>query len=182
MLGLKRGTVKLVEYNPKWKQGFSREAETIRDVLEQDCIDIQHVGSTAIPDILAKPIIDIAVVVPTLEKAEFYQEKLREIGYDLKENDTRAERLFFTKGPENNRTHYLHLGELKGVYVQDMILFRDYLCRYKNFAEDYVSLKKDLTERYRDRRYDYTAGKESFVKRVIKLARESKLIDFHEKR
>lgn len=91
MLGLKRGTVKLVEYNPKWKQGFSREAEKIRDVLGQDCVDVQHVGSTAIPGILAKPIIDIAVVVPTLEKVKFYQEKLGKIGYDLKENDTRIE-------------------------------------------------------------------------------------------
>lgn len=182
MIGLKRGTVKLVEHNPEWKQNFAKEEKEIRDVLGQDCIDVQHVGSTAIPGILAKPIIDIAVVVPTLEKVKFYQEKLGKIGYDLKENDTRIERLFFTKGPENNRTHYLHLGELNDTYVQDMILFKEYLYRYKNLAEDYVSLKKDLTRRYRDKRYDYTAGKESFIKSVIKLERESKLTDFHERK
>jgi len=55
MIGLKRGTVKLVEHNPEWKQNFAKEEKEIRRVLGQDCIDVQHVGSTAIPGILAKP-------------------------------------------------------------------------------------------------------------------------------
>lgn len=182
MIGLKRGTVKLVEHNPEWKQNFAKEEKEIRRVLGQDCIDVQHVGSTAIPGILAKPIIDIVVVVPVLEKVKRRQAELKAIGYELKENDARIERLFFTKGSEEKRTHYLHVGEIGSGYTEDMILFKDYLCRYKNLAEDYVSLKKDLTRRYRDKRYDYTAGKESFIKSVIKLARESKLTDFHERK
>src|SRR5687768_2741649 len=123
MLGLKRGTVKLVPNDPEWSKSFAEEAQKLQLIFEDCVVAIEHIGSTAIPATLAKPIIDIGVIVPSLEKAKSYREKLKEIGYVMKENDNRKERLFFTKGPEGLRTHYLHIGEKGSGYIEDMIRF-----------------------------------------------------------
>jgi len=172
MIGLKRGTVKLVRHNPKWRQNFEREQKKIRKVFGWDALEIQHVGSTAIPGILAKPIIDIALIVPSLQKAKRYVKKLQAINYELKKNDTRKERLFFTKGPEEKRTHYLHVGEIGSGYAEGMILFRDYLCNHKNAAKKYSELKEKLAQKYQNRREIYATKKEKLIKEIIKKAKK----------
>lgn len=172
MIGLKRETVKLVKHNPKWKESFEQEAQKIRKIFGKDMLDIQHVGSTSIPEILAKPIIDIALVVPSLQKAKRYTKKLQAIDYELKKNDARKERLFFTKGPEEKRTHYLHIGEIGSGYAEDMILFRDYLCMHKDAAGKYSELKEKLAEKYQNTREIYTAKKEKFIKKIIDRAKK----------
>lgn len=126
MFGLKRGKVKLVQCDPKWKQNFNREKKKLKKIFGVDALDIQHLGSTAILGILAKPIIDIGIIVPSLEKAEAYAKAIEKIGY-IKKKENRQDRLFFTKGPEEKRTHYLHIGELGNGYIENMVLFRDYL-------------------------------------------------------
>ncbi|MFA4818920.1 MAG: GrpB family protein [Patescibacteria group bacterium] len=173
MVGLKRGTVKLVRYNPKWRQSFQHEQKKLSKVFGRDVLEIQHVGSTAIPGILAKPIIDIALIVPSLQKARRYEKKLKEIGYEIKKNDTRKERLFFAKGSENKRTHYLHVGEIGSGYTEDMILFRDYLCKRKDIAKKYSGLKERLAEKYQDAREIYAVKKEKLIKEIIKKAKKS---------
>lgn len=136
--------VKLVKYNQKWRQSFEREKKKIWEVFGRNALEIEHIGNTAIPGILAKPVIDIALVVPSLQKVKRYEKKLKEIGYNIKKNDARKERLFFIKGSENKRTHYLHIGEVGSGYVEDMILFRDYLRKYKGAAKKYSELKERL--------------------------------------
>ncbi len=173
MIGLERGTVKLVKHNSKWERSFEREAKKIKKVFSEDALDVQHVGSTAIPGILAKPVIDIALIVPSLQKASRYEKKLQEIGYEIKNNDTRKERLFFTKGPERKRTHYLHIGEVGSGYGEDMILFRDYLCKHKDTAKKYSELKEQLAEQHQNTREIYTAQKEKFIEKIVKKARKS---------
>jgi GrpB-like predicted nucleotidyltransferase (UPF0157 family) len=171
MIGLKRGIVKLGRYDPKWRQSFEREEKKIRKIFGREALEIQHIGSTAIPGILAKPIIDIALIVPSLKNVKRNIKKLKEIGYELKKNDTKKERLFFTKGPENNRTHYLHVGEAGSGYAEDMIFFRDYLRNNKTAATKYSELKKKLAKEYSERREIYTAKKEKLVKEMVKKAK-----------
>ncbi len=168
MIGLKRGTVKLVRYDLGWRQSFERERKKIRKIFGRDALEIQHIGSTAIPGILAKPIIDIALIVPSLRKARCYEKKLKAIGYAIKRNDTKKARLFFTKGPEKKRTHYLHIGEIGSGYIEDMILFRDYLCENKDAAKKYSGLKEKLAEKYKNTREIYTVKKGKFVKNIMK--------------
>lgn len=167
MLGLQRGTVKLVAYNPAWEKSFAKEAKKIAAVFSDDALDIQHVGSTAIPGIVAKPIVDIGVTVSSLKQARKYIDSLQAIGYTLKLNDPRAERLFFTKGPEEKRTHYLHIGESDHDYIADMVTFRDYLRNNPDEAHKYSELKKKLAVAYADKREVYTAQKEAFVKNIL---------------
>ncbi len=168
MLGLKRGTVKLVKYNPKWWQSFEREAKKIKKVFGREVLTIQHVGSTSIPGILAKPIIDIVLIVPSLQKAKCYISKLKAIGYALKKNDTKKERLFFTKGPEKKRTRYLHIGELGSSYAERMIFFRDYLRQHKSTAKKYSELKEILAKKYPDKREIYAKRKKGLIERIVK--------------
>lgn len=172
MIGLKRGAVKLIKHNPRWRQSFERESKKICQVFGQEALEIQHVGSTAIPGILAKPIIDIALIVHSLKKARRYEEKLKEIDYIIKKDDARKERLFFTKGPEKKRTHYLHVGQCGSGYAEEMILFRDYLRQHKNIAEKYSDLKKNLAKKYFNKRELYSVGKSEFVKKIIRTAKK----------
>jgi GrpB-like predicted nucleotidyltransferase (UPF0157 family) len=171
MIGLKRGIVKLAEYDKKWLGNFQREAKKIQKIFGKDALDVQHVGSTAIPGILAKPIIDIILIVPSFWRARRRIKKLKEAGYEIKKNDSKKERLFFTKGPEEKRTHYLHIGEVGSGYAEEMILFRDYLRKHRNVAKKYSRLKEKLAKKYQEEREIYTAKKEGLIKRVIKKAK-----------
>ncbi len=173
MIGLKRGTVKLVKHNLKWQQNFKREEKKLRKVFGRDALEIQHIGSTAISGILAKPIIDIVLIVSSLQKAKHYEKKLEEIGYKIKKNDTKKERLFFTQGTEKKRTHYLHIGEIGSGYAEDMILFRNYLRKHKSTAKKYSELKESLANEYQNMREIYTAKKEKLVKEIVKKAKKS---------
>ncbi len=169
MIGLKRGTVKLVKYNSKWKESFEREAKKIKKILGKDALDIQHVGSTAIFGMLAKPIIDIIIVIPSLEIASKHIRQLKKIGYEPKKDDKKTkERLFFTKGPKERRIYYLHIGKAGSIYIKNTLLFRDYLIKHKNTAKKYSQLKKKLAEKYQDKREVYTKKKDKFIKSIIK--------------
>ena len=163
--------MKLIAHDVKWRNSFKREARKIKKVLGKDALDIQHVGSTAIPGIPAKPIVDIAVFVRSLKKAKRYIRALKKIGYKLKD-EKRFDRLFFTKGSESRRTHYLHIGEAGSGYIEDMILFRDYLLKHGRTAKDYAELKKYLAKKYQAKRERYTKKKEKLIKKVVRKARK----------
>src|SRR2546428_12583244 len=109
MIGLKRGQVRLTNHSLGWSKSFQTEAKKIRNIFGDDALAIEHVGSTAITGMSAKAIIDIAVVVTSLQTVKKHISSLDNIGYTLKE-EYRSDRLFFTKGSEKKRTHYLHVG------------------------------------------------------------------------
>ncbi len=171
-IGLKRGTVKLAHHDPEWDALFRAEKTKLLEALSDLVLDIQHVGSTAIPTISAKPIIDIAVLVRSIEEASKQVPEIEALGYERKE-EQKPERLFFTKGPEERRTVYLHVGDRGTSYIEDMIAFRDYLIEHPWEAHKYMELKKELAEKHADDRETYTAGKEKFVHDVLKKAKTS---------
>ena len=170
-IGLKRGTVKLVPHDPEWDKIFRAEKVKLLEVLGEMAVDIQHVGSTAIPTIPAKPIIDIAVLVKSLDETKMCTEKIEAVGYQKKQ-ENRPERLFFTKGPEENRIVYLHVGDESTDYIKDMILFRDYLIQNPAEAQRYSNLKKELAEKFADNREPYTAAKGKLIQEVLRKAKK----------
>ena len=95
---------------------------------------------------------------------------LQALGYNHKEDDDVPERAFFVKGSPSKRTYHLSLTALASGYWKAHILFRDYLLTHGEVAEEYRQLKRELAERYPDDRGSYTAGKERFIERVLKLA------------
>lgn len=167
MIGLKRGTVKLVPYNPKWKGSFEKEKKRLQKALGDLVIGIEHVGSTAIPGIFAKPVIDIAIMVKSIKSPAKLIKLLENLGYEYKQDDDVPGRLFFTKGPENKRTHYIHVVKLKSGEWKNLILFRDYLLKSKEAVRQYNKLKKKLAKSYAQDRKLYTSGKDKFIKTVL---------------
>jgi len=174
IIGLQRKKVELLPYNPAWQRLYQEEAKFLRSVIEKDVLDIQHVGSTSIPGAEAKPIIDIAIGVENLKKAEKYVKPLTQLGYEYKYNAGIRGRRFFAKGSEKNRTCYIHIVKLDGRIWKNFIFFRDYLRKHKTTVKEYNELKERLAKKYKNDRYAYTAQKDSFIKGIIKLCTTSK--------
>ncbi len=167
IIGLQRKKVVLSPYNPAWKKLYEEEKKLISTVIKEQVLDIQHVGSTSIPGVKSKPIIDIAVGVKTLKDGESCIKPLEKIGYHYKKEVGKGE-YFFVKGGENNRTHYIHLVKLNSKQWENLVFFRDYLCENKKAIEEYNILKEELAEKYKNDRDTYTSKKSIFIKKIIK--------------
>ncbi|HEX8636524.1 MAG TPA: GrpB family protein, partial [Pyrinomonadaceae bacterium] len=124
MLGLPKGIVKLEPHTEQWRQFFADEAARIRAATGEIGAVIEHVGSTSISGIAAKPIIDIAVGVKKLEDGERCVAPLKNIGYKYRGEHGIAGRFYFVKGEP--RTHHLHLVEKDSDFWRSHLLFRDY--------------------------------------------------------
>ncbi|MDO8559126.1 MAG: GrpB family protein [bacterium] len=168
MLGLKQKTVKLFPYNPEWAKIFKEEKMVLRSVLGRDAIDIQHFGSTAIPGLPAKPIIDILIAVPNLKVAGKFKRILKKLGYEYKGDAGVSGRLFFAKGSKTKTTHHLHFVRINSPSWKDNLLFRNYLQKHKKVARKYADLKRELAKKFPTDRGSYSSGKEKFIESVIK--------------
>ena len=173
MLGLKRGKVKLSLYNPKWPEIFKKEKKMLQKALGKMIIDIQHVGSTAVSRIPAKPIIDIAVAVPELSRKEVekYIEPLKKVGYEYRGEDRPREHLF-VKGGEEKRICHLHMVKFDSKAWKDYLLFRDYLRAHKKVATKYTELKLELAKKFSGNRKLYTTSKDNFIQKILKKAKK----------
>lgn len=170
-LGLAREAVQVVSYQPEWVQCFQEEAVVLRAVLKEHALQVEHIGSTAIAGMDAKPIIDVMVAVSHLEQAKTLVPAIEALGYEYLPDEPPPDRLFFAKGPQSKRTHHLSLTEPAATFYRNMFVFRDYLRTHEPVAEAYRKLKKELAQQYPDQRALYTAGKVTFVERVLELAR-----------
>ena len=170
MLGLKRGTVKLAKAHDEWVRLFEIEKELLLKTFGDRIIAIEHVGSTAIPDIPAKPIIDIRIAVSSLDDSyiEGFVAPLEKLGYSYMHKF--QDRHFFAKGPEEKRTHHVSLVKDGSKAWDDSILFRDYLRRNKQAREEYAALKEKLAGQYSEDRASYTKKKEEFIEKIINKA------------
>jgi len=172
-LGLRRGTVRLVAPTPDWKEAFEQERCLLRERLGAVALDIQHVGSTAVPGLPAKPIIDIAIAVARLDDYAGCVDPLAAIGYTYFPERNPPEDRFFAKGPEACRTHYLHFVAIDGEPWRNYLLFRDYLVAHPQMLATYTELKRKMARRYASDRRSYTASKSTFVAEVLALARSA---------
>ncbi len=169
MIGLKRGSVKLSPYNPKWAKEFEKERERILVKLESTyAVDVQHIGSTSVPGLTAKPLIDMSLGVRRFKDVEKLVKPLRELGYifDRKFQHQR----FFAKGPDSKRTHYLHVMRYDGVKWRNDRAFREYLIEHPKQVHAYSKLKMELAQKYPNDRQKYSDGKDKFIKHILKLA------------
>lgn len=165
--------VVIAAYDPAWPEVFAGEAQAIRQALGDVLIGVEHVGSTAIPGLAAKPVIDIAVSVASLTAAEAKIPALEALGYDCRGENGIPGRLFFRKGlREFRRTHHLHLVEAGHEQWAAMLAFRDYLRARPGDAQRYEALKRALAEQFRDNRAAYSKGKTEFVQAILEKARQ----------
>lgn len=172
MLGLKRGTVRLVSAHNEWARFFEIEKQLLLETFGDRIIAIEHVGSTAIPGVPAKPLIDMNAAVSSLndEYIEEFVAPLENLGYHYMHKF--PDRHFFAKGPETQRTHHLNLVEVNGDEWNNSILFRNYLRRNKSAREEYAALKEKLAGQFAEDRASYTKAKEKVIQKIIDLARD----------
>ena len=169
-IGLQRGTVKLVAHNPKWAERFSEEKELLAKILGEKTLDLRHIGSTSVPGILAKPILDILAAVKALAEVEAFIQDLNKVGYQDKGDGGVFGRRFFVKGGEAKRTHHLNFCEMNSFFWESHLAFCDYLRRHPDAAKEYSALKRGLADRFPNDRGAYTSGKAEFVRSILHRA------------
>jgi GrpB-like predicted nucleotidyltransferase (UPF0157 family) len=167
-LGLKNLTVSLAEPNALWPDAYKAEAAAIRQALGKMAIDIQHVGSTAIPGIKAKPIIDILVGVEKFADGPGCIGPMQGIGYDYAGSDIVPDDHIFGRGSDGDtRTHLVHVVEHRGHNWNRMLAFRDALRGDVGLARAYEQLKVGLAGEHAERRAEYTKSKRDFIDKVV---------------
>ena len=167
-LGLEPGRVRLVDYTERWPELYRREEALLRVALGDLALDIQHVGSTAVPGLRAKPILDIAVGIAQLDAALACRAPLAPLGYEYADWANIPDDYVFGKG--RARTHLVHVVAHGGTRWNAYLCFRDALRADPALAREYEALKLRLSEQHGERRGDYTAAKASFIQAVVTRA------------
>lgn len=170
-VGLERGTVQLQVYDPGWANEFEQERQRLLDVFGNRLIAIEHIGSTSVPGLSAKPIIDMIAAVDSFDDLKGFIEPLQKLGYEYMPRRMFDDRKFFPKGPQSNRTHHLNLVLKDDAYQWGPpLLFRDYLRSHEQARGQYTRLKISLAEKYGDNREMYTKAKDDFIQRALQAA------------
>lgn len=166
MEGVERYKVKLLPYNVKWKQEFFRTKNDLEEIWSDNIIDIQHVGSTSIKAICAKPILDIAVKLKSILNMDV--EALKQQGYSYcgPQHGNANHHLFVLRGDNQISLRHIHCYDKEEKGFNQLVGFRDYLNTHSDEAEKYSKLKLELAKMYPDDRIAYTNGKEEFIKSV----------------
>lgn len=170
-IGLKRGTVKVVDYNPNWAQEFEAEKQRLIDTFGDKIVAVEHIGSTSILGLAAKPIIDIVAAVKSFDDLPEFIDGLQKLGYEYMSDRMFDNRKFFPKCSQENRTHHLNL-VLQNDPEQWMkpIAFRDYLRAHSKEREAYAKIKIALAQEYANDRATYTKLKDNFFQLIIDKA------------
>lgn len=172
-LGLKRGTVTLQEYNPQWREFFEAEKQILLGKFPGIIFEISHGGSTSVPGMTAKPIIDMFATLGTLDDYTKIKTDLESLGYEYRGEEGVPGRQLFVKGNEELRTHHLQLTTKDDDQWKNHILLREYYIRHPEVAEEYISLKKELAEKYPNDRHSYSQGKNAFIASVLQKAKDT---------
>ena len=164
-LGLERGKTELLPHDKEWEAVAERTIRILWKTIPE-ARGIQHVGSTAIKSIAAKPIVDIAVALDDVHSVTSHIDELAECGIIYRGSDM-LDQILFIIGKGNIRTHHIHIVKWHGKAWADYIMFRDYMNSHPDKAAEYEKLKKQLASSFPDNRRAYTEGKAEFIEKII---------------
>ena len=157
--------IELVPHDPAWASEFVTEANRIQDALEGVVVRVHHIGSTAIPGIPAKPVIDICLEVSALSLLDQRESEMERLGYEALGEYGIPERRFFPRdNPRGIRTHHVHAFETGSWGMKRHVAFRDYMVAHPHSAEAYGQLKDELVRRHAGDRESYIEGKDPFIR------------------
>lgn len=163
--------VEVVLHNPGWPGQFQEEAERLTAVLGTEIITIHHFGSTAIPGIPAKPVIDMLIEVRDIEKIDAFNEALARMGYEAMGEFGIRGRRFFRRQKDGRRTHHVHVYQVDNPEIARHLNFRDYMRVHPVEAAAYGRLKVQLAQRFPWNMESYVAGKGDFVCEIERKAK-----------
>jgi len=167
--------VRLLPYDSTWPLEFSAEAERIERACDELPIRLEHIGSTAVPGLAAKPIIDILAGRPANVPGDAYVAAFRQLGYEHKGAFGIPGRNYFRRG--SPRSHHVHLVSWSSDLWRDHLLFRDYLRAHPVTAREYETIKRELAAMYVNDREQYTDAKGPFIRSIVRLAKELDSVD-----
>jgi len=154
--------VRLTNFSEDWFEMFQTEAQFLKTIFRDEIIKFEHFGSTSVPGMKAKPVIDMMCIVKDIEKIDSFDNKMNSLGYDVAGEWGITGRRLFRKGGEN-RTHHIHFYEENNPQIDRHLIFRDYLRSHPKEVETYSSFKEKLAQRY-DSTSEYSPAKKTFVK------------------
>ena len=168
MIGLKRGEVALCEHCPEWKNIAQETINNLKEIFGSNALNIQHIGSTAISSIKAKPIIDIAVGIRNfddineslfiLDSNKIYKQSHNRFSGDL---------LYVINDQDGKRTHQIHILIYESPQWWNYVAFRDYMNAFPQKAKEYEKLKVKLARKYPNSQTKYTDAKQQYMKDLL---------------
>jgi GrpB-like predicted nucleotidyltransferase (UPF0157 family) len=167
-IGLAPGIVEIHPYSVEWPRLFAEERAAIARAVGAAVLAIEHIGSTSVPALPSKPIIDIAVAVTSFEAALDLVDAFAALGYEHRGEFGIPRRRYFTKGTP--RTHHVHMLEIDSDEWREHLRFRDHLRANPEDARQYAELKRGLASRFRDDRHAYTEAKGLFIRSILRRA------------
>jgi len=172
-IGIPDDVVHIKPYMVIWKWLYRIEKFRLKTSLDGLVVDIQHVGSTAIPNIPAKPIIDICIAIADYRAAMRCVHLIERLGYKYKGENDELQQHLFVKGQPT--AYCLYMVESGNEILNSGVYFRDYLIQHPDVALNYVTLKQKLARRFATDRREYQEAKHSFVQQVIEMARSENI-------
>jgi len=174
MLGLKKDEIQLCEHDKEWPIEFEKEKKILTKILGKLAVSIEHVGSTAIPNLKAKPVIDIAVGIKDLSVLPEIMKRLSDEGYKVKGQWNEVlEETFVSKGVPECRTHNIHVEIYGGKNWNNQILFKKYLLNHPKAVKEYEEMKLEMCAKFNGEengRKQYQASKERVVSKMMEKA------------
>lgn len=161
--------VTVTPYDERWPAAFEKAAAEVRGILEPVCLDIQHIGSTAVPGLAAKPVIDMLVIVSDIEAVNRFDAAFRKLGYRAKGENGLPGRRYFERGG-NKRTHHVHCYEQGNPEIFRHLAFRNFLKANPQIAAAYGELKMTLAMQHPLDIEQYINGKQAMVQEIEKKA------------
>jgi GrpB-like predicted nucleotidyltransferase (UPF0157 family) len=162
-------TIQIADYTPEWAARFAELGTAFRDVLGGVAMRIDHIGSTSVPGLAAKPIVDVQISVAALEPVDPFRGPLERLGYVFRADNTERTKRYFREPPGEPRTH-VHVREAGSFSEQFALLFRDYLRAHAEEAAAYERLKRRLAVEFADDRPAYTDAKVPFTWDLMRRA------------
>jgi len=166
--------VELMPYTPMFQEFYLKECKALEKVLRSNLIEVYHIGSTAIPGIMAKPILDILCVVHTLDGIDAFKDEFASLGLEWRGEYGIEERRYFVRKAKDGVTHLSHIHIFEGTNsaVADHLDFRDYLRAEPEVAKEYEKLKVELATRFEFDTQKYTEAKSEFIRIVLEGLKE----------
>lgn len=171
-VGLRRGTVQIVDYQESWKTTAMDIINELKEVFGPLAVDIQHIGSTAIQGIKAKPIIDIAIGVRSFDELSGALLNLEKLGFQKNYNRFSSDLLYVLQDEQRIRAVQVHILIYDCKQWHNYVDFRDYMNSHREEARKYEALKLNLVENCHDVQMVYTDGKKSYMDKLLPIARE----------
>ena len=170
MIGVKKDEVKLVPHDPNWKEEYFNYRNELLNILGDNVIEICHIGSTAIIGIMAKPILDINVIVKCTNSINF--NGMKEAGYNFHGEHEIFGHLFDRKNNNDNVTHFIKCYPINNENHIRVVKFRDFMNNYPEYVKQYNELKIKLAKEYTNNRIAYQKGKTEFIEKINKIIKD----------